>query len=183
MYGVGVPENPDEAQAFYAKASQIKILRARGPLPMVKNSRNPFSIPDIPDFDLKKIKSFAEKLSWSSPEKDPNAQKWAESDGRSEKMPSVSGLEGAWSSRWNGGSRGPDWLEGKAEIKEKDGKIYILYRDSSDTYLIEAQKEGATLFGKYRDQAGSDQGPWVGRLIDQCRIDGQWSQGRWDFRR
>ena len=180
LKGIGVEASRDEAKKYFQKALHVKTAGTR---PVVKNSRNPFSVPDVANFDLKDVKKLSEGTSLSAGNQDPNAASWTKQLDSSEKKPSGQGWTGAWFSRWNGGSSGSDWTNGKAEIQEKDGRFYILYSDSTDTYLIEAQKDGNMLLGKYRDMEGSDQGPWVGRLVDSGRIDGQWSQGRWDFRR
>lgn len=180
LQGIGVDANREEARQYFEKALLVKT---GSKLPVVKNSRNPFSVPDISNFDAKDVKKFAESISLSADNLDPNAAGWMKPADSSERKPAEPGWSGSWFSRWNGGSAGSEWTNGKAEIQEKDGRFYILYKDSTDTYLIEAQKDGAMLLGQYRNIAGSDQGPWVGRMVHNGRIDGQWGQGRWDFRR
>lgn len=97
-------------------------------------------------------------------------------------------LDGEWFGRWNQSDTGA-WHVGTAKIKEKDGRIYIMYWEGEDTstgYLIEAQKgDDGKLVGAYRYNSFSETSPWVGRIVDGDRIDGVWNStgARWDFRR
>jgi len=72
---------------------------------------------------------------------------------------------------------------GGAKIRMDGGKVYVLYADKS-RYLIECERKNDLLTGSYLnlDQT-SVFGPWAGKIINHGRIDGAWSQGRWDFRR
>jgi len=183
--GVGVEANPKEAQQYFEKATRAKTGQADkqdGQLPVAKNSRNPFSVRDIPDFDIEKIRAFAKDISLAGGGQDPNAGSWAKEKEFDEKVSGES-LTGDWSGRWNGGSAAANWVQGKAEVREKDGRIYFLFRDNTGVYLIEA-RNGDRLLGRYIEiHSGRDEGPWVGRLVNSRRIDGQWAHGRWDFRR
>ena len=70
-------------------------------------------------------------------------------------------------------------------------RVVILYKDRYKegyrTYaslIITHKEENDLLIGRYYDFSGpNDSGPWVGLRINSDRIDGQWSYGRWGFRR
>jgi hypothetical protein len=66
-----------------------------------------------------------------------------------------------------------------------DNRVYILYREGTAAYLIDARRDGKNrLVGKYLNlQDHRDTYPWVGLIIGNQRIDGAWTGGRWDFRR
>lgn len=136
----------------------------------------------------KEVLSFAAKIHLKGEDIDPNAINWTENaidDGRGD------WIEGNWFSRWNSCDGKGTWINGSASIMSIDHRIVILYKDGHKeglrTYasLIIAQKEGNDLLiGRYYDFSGSnDSGPWVGFSVNSNRIDGQWSHGRWDFRR
>lgn len=185
--GVGVDANPREAQEYFEKATRAKTGQGDkkdGQLAVAKNSRNPFSVPDIPDFDIEKIRAFAKDISLPGGSQDPNAASWLKGMEASDEKISQESLAGDWHGRWNGGSAAANWVQGKAEVREKDGRIYFLFRDNTGVYLLEAQKDGNRLLGRHIEvRSGRDEGPWVGRLVNSRRIDGQWAHGRWDFRR
>jgi len=143
-------------------------------------SRNPFGVKDVGEIDYGEVRKFASTTSLSGAANDPNAEKWT--DPKS----GVSGLatiEGGWESRWNGGSAGTEWRKGKAQIKKVNDSYFIFYADTS-RYLIEGKMDQDVLIGRYINlESQKDTGPWVGRVVSMDRIDGQWSSGRWDFRR
>src|SRR5262249_53960539 len=96
-------------------------------------------------------------------------------------------LDGEWSSRWNGGGAGNAWEAGTASVKKVGDRVYILYKDRTSTYLIDAKLQGKTrLVGRYlnlAEGADIDSTPWVGEIVNDERIDGEWTEGRWDLRR
>jgi hypothetical protein len=144
-------------------------------------TRNPFQVKDVPDPDGEDVKAFAANVKLAGGAKDANAEQWA-----ANATPGKSGsLEGEWSSRWNGGSAGNDWIAGTATVKKVGDRVYILYKDRTGTYLIDAKPQGKTrLVGRYLSQeSDGDTSPWVGEIVDGERIDGQWTMGRWDLRR
>ena len=116
LKGIGVEASRDEAKKYFQKALHVKTAGTR---PVVKNSRNPFSVPDVANFDLKDVKKLSEGTSLSAGNQDPNAASWTKQLDSSEKKPSGQGWTGAWFSRWNGGSSGSDYhrlpIERKAE--------------------------------------------------------------------
>jgi hypothetical protein len=144
-------------------------------------TRNPFNVQDVPDPDGKDVKEFAATVKLSGDAKDANAAQWAakESAGK------ASSLDGEWYSRWNGGSAGKDWASGTATVKTVGDRVYILYKQGTGTWLIDARREGKRrLVGRYLylDEP-TDSTPWVGVIVDDERIDGEWTMGRWDLRR
>jgi hypothetical protein len=146
-----------------------------------EKARNPFNVEDVPDPDGEDVSAFAAKVELSGDGKDANAAQWVE------KVTSktAGSLNGEWSSRWNGGTAGKDWISGTANVKAVGDRVYILYEDRTNKYLIDARREGKNrLVGRYMNLGmHTDSSPWVGYLIDDQRIDGIWAQGRWDLRR
>jgi len=120
--------------------------------------------------------------------KDDNARQWANvGDGGP-------GIEGLWSSRWNGGADptifgdAPEfWKQGRAELKLAGERAYLLFDwdNGARRGLIDARREGANrLVGKYINLTSpSVTRPWIGLIVDGKRIDGRWTNGRLDFRR
>jgi hypothetical protein len=142
--------------------------------------RNPFDVKDVPDPDGEDVKAFAAKTELPADDKDDNARQWAEK--ATEGKPGS--LAGEWSSRWNGGSA-KDWVSGTATVKPVGDRVYILYKDDTGTYLIDARRDGKKrLVGRYVNvNEPSDSSPWIGVIVGDERIDGIWSEGRWDMRR
>jgi hypothetical protein len=61
--------------------------------------------------------------------------------------------------------------------------VFILWKNAM-TYLIEAERRGNKLVGRYVNvDKPEDTSPWMGIVVDEYRIDGFYSQGRWDLRR
>ena len=144
------------------------------------SGKNPFGVKDVGEINYEEAQRFASVSVLNGADNDPNAEKWAEPQGLNRETGTI---EGNWSSRWSGGSMGSEWSKGKAQIKKVDEAFFILYEDNGK-YLIEAKNEKGFLIGKYINLNNeSDAGPWVGKIVSKDRIDGQWLQGRWDFRR
>jgi hypothetical protein len=142
--------------------------------------RNPFNVEDVPDPEGKDVKDFAAGVKLAGDAKDTNAERWAGKPTGGK----AGSLEGEWSSRWNGGSAGNDWISGTATVKITGDRVFILYKDQTGTYLIEAKRNGKKLAGRYITVPGSsDTSPWAGVIVDDERIDGIWKDGRWDLRR
>jgi hypothetical protein len=146
-----------------------------------EETRNPFNVKDVPDPDGDDVKEFAAKVKLAGDGKDANAAQWADK----EVAGKASSLDGEWQSRWNGGGAGTDWIDGTATVKPVGDRVYILYKDKTGTYLIDARREGKRrLVGRYLSlDEPTDSSPWVGVVVDDERIDGEWSMGRWDLRR
>jgi len=144
------------------------------------NTKNPFGVKDVGAIDYDEVRKFASTTFLSGAANDANAEKWADSNNRTGQLTTI---EGVWESRWNGGAAGTEWRKGKARVKQVNDSYFIFYQDNS-RYLIEGKIDKDVFIGRYinLDSAG-DAGPWVGKVINTDRIDGQWSQGRWDFRR
>ena len=144
------------------------------------SGKNPFGVKDVGEINYEEVQRFASSSVLNGADNDPNAEKWAESQTPNGETGT---MEGSWSSRWSGGTMGSEWRKGNAQIKRVDDTFFILYEDNGK-YLIEGKIEKDSLAGKYinlNDEA--DAGPWVGKVVSNVRIDGQWLQGRWDFRR
>ena len=144
-------------------------------------ARNPFGVKDVPDPDGEDVKAFAEKVKLSGGADDENAKLWTDKTVKG----TPKSLDSEWASRWNGGSAGTEWIDGTAEVKSVGDRVYILYKDKTGSYLIDAKREKKDrLVGRYVsvDQPG-DSSPWVGQIVNQERIDGEWTMGRWDLRR
>jgi len=148
--------------------------------PKTSTTRNPFGVKDVGEINYGEVKKFASESVLNGAENDPNAEKWA----TPQSMGAETGtIEGSWSSRWNGGAMGSEWQKGKAQIKKVNEVYFILYEDNGK-YLIEGKIEKDSLIGKYVNQNNeTDAGPWAGKIVSKDRIDGKWSQGRWDLRR
>lgn len=142
--------------------------------------RNPFGVQDVPDPDGEDISAFAGGVRLTGSADDDNAQAW---DGPAGRAPA--GLEGNWSSRWNG--EGFGWQQGRAKLSVEDQRIDILFdwEDASKQGLIQARWNGQDrLVGRYLNLSSPEiTRPWVGLIVDATRIDGEHSGGRIDFRR
>jgi hypothetical protein len=145
--------------------------------------RNPFGVADVADPVTPEVSQLAERVLLPGGSDDRNAEQWAPETTVRE----GSGLDGAWYGRWEVGAAGA------ARIKIAGDRFFALYTDYSGrmagkTWLLEAQiLENGRLVGSWV-QVGdrSDTGPFVGRVVDDERIDGIWSRDgaqRWDFRR
>jgi hypothetical protein len=121
---------------------------------------------------------------------DPNAEEWASIKG----LRTYNSIAGFWSSRWYHKDlsefeyayqkNGKYWLEGTAQIVTEEDWVYIYYEDKSNRYAIIAKIDNDMLVGRYINlNIKFDTTPWIGRVVNNRRIDGIWLQGRWDFRR
>jgi hypothetical protein len=153
-------------------------------------TRNPFDVMDVPAPNDQQVLEFAAITSLAGTSDDDNARAWVTPSERNQHDT----LEGPWSSRWNGGAdptiRGDakdKWKQGRAEVRTVDDCVYVLFDwdHGARKGLIDARREGATrLVGKYVNLTDPKiTRPWVGLIVSDQRIDGQWSGGRLDFRR
>ena len=149
--------------------------------------RNPFGTADVPAPDGSDVTAFAATATLAGGADDVNASAWA-AELHSDP------LEGAWSSRWNGGADptiagdAPEkWKQGRAEVRVNGDRLYLRFDwDGGRRHgLIEAVcEDGGRLVGKYINLTDPGiQRPWVGRIVDLTRIDGCFPHGRLDFRR
>jgi hypothetical protein len=162
---------------------------------------NPFNLPAVPDFHGWDVLAFAQRVVLAGDASDPNAEAWADGQVRGR----FDSIDGSWASRWMS-TYGSDsgWVTGKAEIRSLGSRVFIRYdetrglpgqpetlveiehpvRPTAYTALIEAVREGDRLIGRfYNHQDLADTSPWIGKIVDNYRIDGEWGVGRWDFRR
>jgi hypothetical protein len=153
--------------------------------------RNPFGVMDVPAPNDDEVLQFAGKTALDqSAADDENAAAWSTADGSSQHDT----IEGNWSSRWNGGAdptipgdAAHKWKQGRAEARITGDRVYLLFDwdNGARKGLIDARREGPRrLVGKYINLGNpAITRPWVGRIVNNERIDGRWTQGRLDFRR
>lgn len=113
--------------------------------------------------------------------KDENDLLWSE-DHRQYKR---SSLDGLWSTRWKGGSALSEWVTGVAQVQVYGENLYAITHDGrADCLIVARQLTGRRFAGRYINlEAPQEVLAWVGRQVDVNRIDGLWTQGRWDLRR
>jgi hypothetical protein len=152
--------------------------------------RNPFGVMDVRSLtDQEEIAAFAAAVMVDGSAGDENATAWSTVDARDRR-----GIEGTWSSRWNGGvdstisgDARDKWKQGRAEVRIAGQRVYLLFdwNDGSRKGLIEARYEDARrLVGKYINLSDpAITRPWGGLIVSDRRIDGCWPGGRLDFRR
>jgi hypothetical protein len=146
----------------------------------VDDARNPFEVKDVPNPNGEDVQAFAQEAKLLTDRKDANATQWAEKATTGK----LGVLDGEWSSRWNGGTARGDWISGSARVRTIGDRVYILYTDRTNTYLIDTVRNGNRLVGRYMNIGlNEDSTPWVGIIVDDERIDGIWTRGRWDLRR
>jgi hypothetical protein len=158
--------------------------------PDSRTSRNPFGVQDAPDPDGSDVDDFAAQVHLSGSADDPNARAWRSSLGDEQH----GSIEGAWSSRWNGGAdpaiagdTKEAWKQGNAELQVVGDRVYLLFDwgNGSRQALIDARRDGPErLIGRYVNLSDpAITRPWVGLIVDNRRIDGCWTSGRLDFQR
>jgi hypothetical protein len=139
-------------------------------------ARNPFGIADIADPTGEDVLAHAARAPLDGGMKDANADPWPEEVVEGDPMK----LDGMWMGRWNNGG-GADWYPRQAQIAKRGDRLFILQAG----YYIEAVRQRDGRYAGRWVSAGqtSGGGTWVGRIVDDERIDGDWVSGRWDFRR
>jgi hypothetical protein len=152
--------------------------------------RNPFGVIDVPGPNDDEVMQFASRATLQESADDENAKAWSTADNSGQ----YHTIEGHWSSRWNGGAdhtipgdAAHKWKPGRAEARIAGDRVYLLFDWDSGARqgLIEPKREGPQrLVGKYINLSNpAVTRPWVGLVVSDRRIDGQWTQGRLDFRR
>src|SRR5688572_23029168 len=138
--------------------------------------RNPFAVDDILDPTGPDVEDFARTVRPpADPATDENALAWVAV------ATEADGLEGAWTARWRTGTNA--WQQGVATVRLDGDRLYILHKDAN-TYLIEAERRGDRLVGRWLNlDTRTETSPFYGVIRDNYRIDGFWSRGRWDLRR
>lgn len=147
----------------------------------IEGRRNPFGFPDIDRPLGKDVQAFAMQTRVPGAGDDENAQAWNRR-GLGGKADTIAGQ---WEYRWKGGTARDAWVTGVAQIRLANDRVFILCRDSGTKYMIEGQLgKNERIVGRYVNLNDSgDTSPFVGRLVTKERIDGYWSDGRWDLRR
>ncbi len=144
---------------------------------------------DVPNPNDQQVLEFAAATELAGTSDDENAGAWA-----TESRPNHDTLGGNWSSRWNGGTdptipgdAKDKWKQGRAEGRTAQDRVYVLFdwNHGARKGLIDARRDGTSrLVGKYINLTDPKiVRPWVGLVVSNQRIDGQWSGGRLDFRR
>jgi hypothetical protein len=151
--------------------------------------RNPFDVMDVPNPNDQEVLEFAAGAKFAGTSDDENSKAWTLPRGSDQ----YGAIEGNWSCRWNGGADPTmpgdavnKWKQGQAEARATDDRIYLLFDwdNGARRGLIDAQRQGTTLVGKYINLTDPKiTRPWIGFIVNNQRIDGQWSGGRLDFRR
>jgi hypothetical protein len=152
--------------------------------------RNPFGVMDVPDPNDEEVTQFAGGAMLEGSAADENAAAWSTTDDGSRRHT----IEGPWSSRWNGGAdptipgdAAHKWKQGQAELRTAGERVYLYFDWDSGARqgLIDARRDGPQrLVGKYINLGNPEiTRPWVGRIVNDRRIDGRWTEGRLDFRR
>jgi hypothetical protein len=154
-----------------------------------RRARNPFGVMDVPDPNDQEVLDFAAGAALAGAADDENAKTWAVPSDREQR----DGIEGDWSSRWNGGAdptipgdAASKWKQGQAQVKAVGDRLYLLFDwdNGARRGLIDAQREGTRLTGKYINLTDPKiRRPWIGLIVSHRRIDGRWTGGRLDFRR
>lgn len=131
--------------------------------------------PELDDF----VAANEDRVSWGS-DQDANAANWADDIRPSARHP----IDGVWASRWNQSQRPADWHSGQALIATHGPYVLLLHTDSKYEYFMLAKWRDSLLVGRHYNVASvRDTSPWIGSMESPSRIDGLWSQGRWDLRR
>jgi hypothetical protein len=154
-------------------------------------ARNPFGVMDVPTPQDAEVMAFAAATTLPGGDDDVNAQPWND-DGHTE-MLDRAGIDGPWASRWNGGQdptitgdSPTAWKVGAAEACAAGDRVHFRFEwdEGRRRGLIEAQRDGARLIGKYVNLSDPRiTRPWIGLIVSDRRIDGRWPGGRLDFRR
>jgi hypothetical protein len=156
----------------------------------VRGARNPFGVMDVPGAEGDEVTAFAATVTLDGSPEDDNASPW----GSAGDLDPSNGIEGLWSSRWNGGADPTIpgdathlWKQGDAELKTAGDLVYLLFdwANGARWGLIHARREGDDrLVGKYVNLTNpSITRPWTGLIVSDHRIDGRWPGGRLEFRR
>ena len=152
-------------------------------------TRNPFGVMDVPNPNDADVAQFAAAATLDESADDDNAKAWGSADNSDHH----GAVDGAWSSRWNGGADPTipgdavdQWKQGRAEARSAGQRVYLYFDWDSGARKgqIDAKREGARLVGKYINlSTPAITRPWIGLIVNDHRIDGRWTQGRLDFRR
>jgi hypothetical protein len=137
-------------------------------------------VKDVPDPEGEDVKAFALKVKLAGDPGDANAETWVEKAS----VGTIGSLDGEWSTRRRYDPGNSEWILGTATVKKVGEWVYILVTDSGSIWLIEAKLQGKSrLVGRSICLGDSDSSPWLGEIVNDERIDGQWTSGRWDLRR
>jgi hypothetical protein len=157
--------------------------------PKDEKPTNPFGVKLEPVPDDDEVKQFAKTVTLAGGAKDANATQWVDSatEGKADS------LAGEWSGRWKYAGEDKPWViqEKPTTFATTGDRVYILFTYAEGPYLIVALRQGEKkdrLVGRFMSvNDPKDTGPWVGLIVDNERIDGEWQgpagSGRWDFRR
>lgn len=177
-----LPDPRSERELMEELLARVRRIDARGEdsAAILRDTVADFDLPaDL--FQGTDVTQLLRKLDTIGNDDDKNAALWSQSHLRF----SGDDLDGLWATRWGGGTARGEWAQGVARVQVFDGYFYALTHDGRADCLIAAKKVGRyRLAGRYINLAVTHEVlPWVGRVVNNSRIDGFWSQGRWDLRR
>lgn len=129
--------------------------------------------------DLDQFRALTELDGFSS---DQNVSSWAENMSLIDESKAIDGL---WASRWNNFGALNEWTVGSARLITQGRYFVALHSDPKYDFLLLGRREGEEwLVGRHFNLVNMrDRSMWVGRIINAKRVDGRYSQGRWDLRR
>ena len=132
----------------------------------VRGARNPFGVMDVPGAEANEVTAFAATVTLDGAAEDDNASPWGSAGdlgpSTSDLGPS-NGIEGLWSSRWNGGADPTIpgdathlWKQGDAELKTAGDLVYLLFdwANGARWGLIHARREGDGRLILHREHFG-----------------------------
>ena len=164
---------PDEE--LWVMKSFLPDLASPQTLTGTEDPQRPFGLDvEVPDPEGDDVKEFAARVKLSGDDDDWNAPQWCGKIHQGKR----GSLDGLWENRYGNGSRTI------AQVKTVGDWVYILNYDWGYE-LIKARRQGNRLTGRYiglKDPI-EDWGPWVGLIVNDERIDGAFTKGRWDLRR
>ena len=178
----------DRPTEFATKGGGLRILVTLKRQPPEKvGTRNPFGVPDVDHPEGGETQAFAAKSKLTGGADDPNAEQWVVTVTQGDK----NSLDGEWYGRWRRPTTGEEWVycKGTAQIMTVGERVYILYTDHTDTFLIDTRRDKDRLVGRVQGtKVRADNGPCVLRIVGPDRLDGEFGEdggvrGRHDFRR
>lgn len=177
-----LPDLRSERELLEEMLGRVRRIDARAEVSelMLENAVAAFDYPrDL--FQGRDVTALLTKLNKLGQQDDRNASVWS----RSHLNFDANELDGLWATRWGGGIAHDDWVAGVARVQVYGACFYALTHDGRADCIIAAKRvDNNRLAGRYINLgAPSEVLAWAGRIVDPNRIDGFWTQGRWDLRR
>lgn len=132
-------------------------------------------------FEGRDVEALLARLDDTGGNEDRNATLWSAKELQNES----DALDGRWNSRWNGGVAFDSWVTGVGQVQTYGEHVYVITHDARADSLIATRRISQDrLAGRYINlHKPSEVLAWVGKIVSNDRIDGVWTQGRWDLRR